>query len=315
MAELLKEDDEVMDAPAKEELVIVETKPVEKPVEDTKAKAEDDEADHPEDEDKSDKEREAIRERRRLEKLERKDRRDKAITRDKVELDFLRNRNDELERRMSAQEHRSQQSELSQVDAAIQKAVKDAEMADTIIAKAVSSGNGEDVTRAMRYRDEAISRANQLTQYKQQQSAPRQESLAPQVDSAVVEHAKDFMEDHPWYDVQGRNEESAIVLAIDHGLAKDGYDPKTDDYWEELRKRVARRLPGKVAAKAEPRREARGGPAVGSGKEHAPTSTRREVYISPERKQALVDAGVWDDPILRMKYVKRYAEYDRVNRA
>jgi hypothetical protein len=50
---------------------------------------------------------------------------------------------------------------------------------------------------------------------------------------------------------------------------------------------------------------------VGSGREHAPTSTRQEVYLSPERKQALVDAGVWDDPVLRMKYAKRYAEYDR----
>ena len=27
--------------------------------------------------------------------------------------------------------------------------------------------------------------------------------------------------------------------------------------------------------------------------------------------QALVDAGVWDDPVLRQKYVKRYSEYDR----
>ena len=48
---------------------------------------------------------------------------------------------------------------------------------------------------------------------------------------------------------------------------------------------------------------------------HAPTSTRKEVYISPERKQALIEAGVWDDPVLRQKYVKRYAEYDRQNKA
>ena len=60
-------------------------------------------------------------------------------------------------------------------------------------------------------------------------------------------------------------------------------------------------------------RKARGGPAVGSGKEHAPSSTRKEVYISPERKSALVEAGVWDDPVLRMRYVKRYAAYDKTN--
>lgn len=311
MAEVLKEDDEVLDSPEKEEIVIVETKPAE-----DKAPKADDEEDHPDDVDKTDKEREAIRERRRLEKLERKERRDKAITRDKVELDFLRNRNDELERRMSAQEQRSQQTELSQVDAAIQKAIKDAELAESIIAKAVSSGNGEDVTKAMRYRDEAIAKAQQLTQYKQQASRPAAPVQTPQVDPTVVEHAKDFMEDHPWYDAQGRNEDSAIVLAIDQALAKEGFDPKSDDYWDELRKRVARRLPDKVkAATPEPFRVPRGGPAVGSSKEHAPVSTRREVYISPERKQALIDAGVWDDSVLRAKYVKRYMEYDKINRA
>lgn len=310
MAEVLKEDDnEVVDASEKEEIVITETKPVE-----DKAPKEDDEPDHPDDVDKTDKEREAIRERRRLEKLERKERRDKAITRDKVELDFLRNRNDELERRMSLQEQRSQQSELSQVDAALQKALSDAKLAESIIAKAVSSGNGEDVTRAMRYRDEALATANQLAAYKQQKAQPAPPPTTPQVDPTVVEHAKDFMEDHPWYDAQGRNEDSAIVLAIDQALAKEGFDPKSDDYWDELRKRVARRLPDKVKA-PEPARVPRGGPAVGSSKEHAPVSTRREVYISPERKQALIDAGVWDDPVLRMKYVKRYAEYDRINRA
>ena len=40
----------------------------------------------------------------------------------------------------------------------------------------------------------------------------------------------------------------------------------------------------------------------------------KEVYISPERKEALIEAGVWDDPVLRAKYVKRYSEYDRLNK-
>lgn len=81
-----------------------------------------------------------------------------------------------------------------------------------------------------------------------------------------------------------------------------------------MRSRVKRRLHDAFEKSAGDKREPRGGPAVGSGREHAPTSTRREVYISPERKQALIDAGVWDDPVLRMKYVKRYAAYDAEHR-
>jgi hypothetical protein len=35
------------------------------------------------------------------------------------------------------------------------------------------------------------------------------------------------------------------------------------------------------------------------------------VYISPERKDAMQEAGVWDDPVLRNKYLKAYSDYDR----
>jgi hypothetical protein len=129
-----------------------------------------------------------------------------------------------------------------------------------------------------------------------------------------MRHAQEFLSENKWYDPQGRDEDSAIVLAIDQSMAKDGFNPQTAEYWSELRKRAAKRLPERFGVKEEAR-AARGGPAVGSGKEYAPATTRKEVYISPERKQALIDAGVWDDPVLRMKYVKRYAEYDRSNRA
>jgi hypothetical protein len=267
--------------------------------------------------DANDPEREAIRERRRLEKLERKKRRDEAIGRDKLELSFLRNRNDDLERRLTAQEQRAVQQDLSSVDASIQQAMNEARMAEQVIAKAVAAGNGEDVTQAMRYRDQAFAKANHLASVKQQREqsarvAPVQNDTG--IDPAVIEHAKDFMEDAPWYKPDGSDEESAIVLAIDAALMREGFDPKSDDYWDELRKRSARRLPERFESKGN-NRAPRGGPAVGSGREHAPQSTRTEVYISPERKQALIDAGVWDDPVLRQKYVKRYAAYDKANRA
>ena len=150
MAEVMKETDERPENET-EEIVIVEDKPL-----DEDDDSGDDRVAKQEEDDGNDTEREAIRERRRLEKLERKDRRDKAITRDKVELDFLRKRNDELERRMSAQEQRAFQSDLGQIDAQIARAANEAQMADRVIAKAVEVGNGEDVAKAMRYRDEAL---------------------------------------------------------------------------------------------------------------------------------------------------------------
>jgi len=255
-------------------------------------------------------ERDAIRERRRLEKQDRKERRGKAIGRDKLELDFLRTRNDDLERRISSQEQRAHQGDLNNLDQELSRTSQEAEMADRVIARAIESGNGEDVTKAMHFRDQAIAKYNHLSQVKQQAQAPVHQQRNT-VDSATMAHANDFMEDHSWYDPAGNDEDSSIVLAIDQALSKDGFNPKTEDYWDELRDRVARRLPEHFGKK---NRVARGGPNVGSSREHVPSSTRKEIYINPERKQALIDAGVWDDSVLRMKYVKRYAEYDRLHK-
>lgn len=312
MAEVMKETDERPENEV-DDIVIVEDKPIEDDNDDDSG---DDRVARNED-DGNDSEREAIRERRRLEKLERKERRDKAITRDKVELDFLRKRNDELERRMSAQEQRAFQNDLGQIDAQIARAVNEAQMAERVIAKAVEVGNGEDVAQAMRYRDEAIAKANQL-KYQKQQATQRPVQPQQGMDDRAMAYAKEFLEENKWYDPQGGDERSAIVLAIDQAMNKEGHDPRSEEYWDELRARVARRLPeqfGKAPKGDREERVARGGPAVGSGREHAPASTRKEIYISPDRKQALIDAGVWDDPVLRMKYVKRYAEYDRSNKS
>jgi len=307
MANTIKETDD-----DKDEIVIVEDKSKMPVVEEDQ---EDDRlASAAEEENAVDeKEREAIRERRRKEKADRKDRRDIAIKRDKTELDFLRGRNDDLERRLTAQEQRAYAGDISALDNSIAQARHQADLAEKVIAKAVNAGVGEDVTRAMRYRDEAQSRLQQLSYAKQQAVPPAQPST---IDDRTMRHAQEFIKENPWYDSQGRDEDSSIVIAIDQAMSRDGYNPQTEEYWTELRKRAARRLPEKFDGKTEDREErvARGGPAVGSGREHAPASTRKEVYISPERKQALVEAGVWDDPVLRMKYVKRYAEYDKTNR-
>lgn len=322
MAEKITEKDDDKD----DDIIIVEDDPnkrsleatgVEDDDEDERVVTNNDEDDvNPDDPD--DKEREAIRERRRLEKLERKQRRDEAIKRDKIEMEFLRKRNDDLERRLSAQEQRAHQSDLRGFDAEIQRAQQEAEMAEKVIAKAVAAGNGDDVAQAMRYRDAAMQRAQQL-QWQKQQAAQTPPAPQSQVDDLAMTYAKEFLKELDWYDPQGRDEDSAIVLAIDQAMSKDGYDARTPEYWDELRRRAARRLPERFASEkntpqTREERTPRGGPAVGSGREHAPASTRKEVYISPERKEALIEAGVWDDPVLRAKYVKRYSEYDRVNK-
>jgi len=329
MAELGKEDGDEM--PDDNKVVIVEDEaPQEEKAEEIKiTETAPEEPKEVESASEQSDERESIRERRRKEKQERKQRRDTAIKRDKVELNFLRKRNEDLERRISAQEQKSQNLEMGNIDQHIAVAQKELNLADQVIAKGVETQSGEDVQKALAYRDQAQKKIAQLERQKQQANVQMQQQLQPQtpVDDRVLAHAQEFMDDNPWYDINGGNEESSIVNAIDASLTKEGFDPATDEYWDELTERAARRLPEKfedfveeVGEQEEPtpvkkKRVARGGPAVGSGKEHAPASTRKEVYISPERKQAMMDHGVWDDPVLRQKYVKRYMEWDRENKA
>ena len=319
--DMITEDDEqVVEGQEQPEKVEIEMSPEEAAQFSEDSAQDEDRVAKQEDDDESD--REAIRERRRLEKKERKQRREQAINRDKIELEFLRKRNDDLERRMTGIEQKTQRSDISLIEQKLKEAVNEVQLAEKVIAKAVAAQNGEDVAQALRYRDQAMNKARQLEAAKKQAeqvaAAPKQKP----VDDVSLEYAREFIKDNPWYNPKGNDESSAIVLAIDSALVKEGLDPRSADYWDELRDRVRRRLPEKFDEDDAPaprsqqkaERSARGGPQVGSGREHAPSSTRREVYISPERKAALIEAGVWDDPVLRQKYIKKYMEYDR-NRA
>ena len=304
----LREDDET-------EYVVVEDEKKPAAAEEDDDDSEDNDMKSDDDDGDSEEDREAIRERRRLEKKERKERREKAIGRDKTELSFLRQRNDELERRLMNIESFTQRSTVNDLDRQLNEAIREAELADQVIAKAVEAGQGEDVTKALRYRDQAISRAQQLYNEKQRTEAVAKAPREQGIDREVEHYVKEFVQENKWYDPSGKDEDSAIVLAIDNKLAEEGYDPRTEEYWDELRDRVKRRMPEKFAKEApRAKREPTGGPAVGSGREHAPTSTRKEIYISPDRKAALIEMGVWDDPVLRQRYIKRYAEYDRMNK-
>lgn len=268
-----------------------------------------------------DDDREAIRERRRQEKRERKQRQEEARNRDKTELAFLQRRNEELERRFSQIEGKITQSELSGLDSMIAEAQRRADLAEQVFAKAISAKNGEDASKAMQYRDQARAAVAQLTQRKMAETAAAQQrqQAAQMPPAKQVEMAQDFIREHDWYDPNGADEDSAIVLALDAALVRQGLDPNTEEYWDELRSRVRKRLPEKFEQRKERSERSdtgrpRGGPQIGSGRgDGGAPSGRREVYISPERKAAMVEAGVWDDPVLRNKYIKRYMEYDRQN--
>lgn len=236
----------------------------------------------------------------------------RARERTEAELKFLRERLAEQERRLAAAEGRAVRSDVNTLDQTLAQKLHEVQQAEAIIAKAVEAGNGEDVTVALRIRDEARAEAARLYQQREQF---KQASSQPQIDPNVGRYAQAWLAANPWYDPQGRDADSAITKQIDAQLAREGYNPSTREYWEELTARVADALDdgdtdaaSAQKADSKPRRKA---PPIGNTREHAPQSTRREIYVTPERKQAMIEAGVWDDPVQRQRYLKAYRDYDQ----
>lgn len=311
---VLIEDDEDQKKPQEVEFVPVETK-----AEDNDDQDDDSGEDARLSEDNED--REEIRRKRREEKQIRAERRKQAIERDKRELDFLRQRNEDLEKRMMAVEKTAVQNTISNIDVRLNEKIAEVRAAERIMGQAVEAGNGEDVAKALRIRDEAMKQVQQLQmiKHKQTQVAQEMHTQAPEQqgpDPQVANYARDWINKNKWYDPNARNEESKIVLAIDQTLVEEGYNPKSEEYWQELDKRVAKRLPHVKGGGDNDDGYSRGGrkgPPVGSSRDQTPPSSRQQVYISPERKQAMIDAGVWEDPVLRQRYLKQYAKWDREN--
>jgi hypothetical protein len=236
-----------------------------------------------------------------------------AKERSQQELAYLRQQNAELLKRMSAVEGNALSQNAAGVNQQMQQALAEARQAEVIMARAIEAGNGDDVTTAMRLRDEARDRANQLAAYKERVEAAAKQTAEPRVDPRVQNYAQQWLTANPWYDPSGRDEDSAVTKAIDDRMVREGWDPASMEYWQELTKRVARRVNDGAASDDDdaPRSPRRKAPPTGNTREHAPTSTRNEVVVTPERKQAMIDAGVWDDPVARKRYLKAYQEYDR----
>ena len=316
MAEVTREDDE--------ELVIVEpgAEP-EAQEDDAQANELEDDQDDDDDEDErtgvseDDSEDEIVDKNKKVreQRTKRRQLQKQAKERSQRELEYLRQQNAAMEARLRAVEGNTLSQQAQTIDQQYQRALYEAQQAETIIARAVEAGNGDDVSVALRLRDEAKERAQQLGYAKQQAEQYAQQAAQPQADPRVVDYAKQWLDANPWYNPQGRDEDSAVTKAIDNSLAAEGWNPSSEEYWHELTRRVASRIGDDSAParnQAAPRRKA---PPTGTTREHAPVSTKNEVVVTAERKQAMIDAGVWDDPVARTRYLKAYQAYDRENTA
>lgn len=279
----------------------------------------DDKGDEPDDDDDEPEEDERLADKdeetpdpKRQKRIKRREVQKRAKEAAQAELRMLREQNAEFQRRLSAVETNSLQHNETLIDARLSEAKQRIRDAESIHARAIEAGNGDDAVAALRLRDAAAQEAQDLERAKKGVETAR--TAPPPADSRVQSLGKQWMDANPWYDPKGSNEDSAITNAIDATLVREGFNPASTDYWQELTRRVSARLnPAQPRARedrvTDPGKKR--APPIGASQEHVPTSTRREVYVTPERKQAMMDAGYWDDPVKRKQMLKTYAEYDR----
>ena len=259
-----------------------------------------------------DEEREKIREARREERrLKKQLHREKAKESSSL-INALKKQNLELAGRLAAVERKTSGAELARVDKAIEDAGVQVEYAKMKLSEAVSQNDGQGVTRAQDLWYEAKRKLESLENIKQnatrQMTQPQQSNVqAP--DPLVQKMAADWMEENPWYDPKGGNEESEIAQIIDKKLTSEGYDPTSEDYWDELSDRMSRYLP-KQGQTHKPMQKPRS-VMTSSGRETTASTKSNEFRLSPDRVAAMKESGAWDNPELKMKMIKRYAEYDR----
>lgn len=270
------------------------------------------------------------RESRRQERKTRRQRQKEAKERDQRELRFLRQRNEQVEKQLGDLSKRVQATETASIDGRIAQLDRAIESAEDVYAKAIDAGEGKDAAEAQRIRDSLRDQRNYLNQYKQQGV---QQDDTPEVDPRLVENVRDWHSRNEWFDFARRDEDSAVAGAIDDMMVRDGFDPTTPEYYDELDRRIKRRLPHLAKGKGGGRGNGHdvddddagdagshqrggerkpGGPRFRVGGQERPLKSN-EVHISRERREAMEEAGVWEDPVLRKKYLKRYAEWDREN--
>ena len=282
--------------------------------------------------DEDDEDADASRRARRAENKSRRQRQRDARQRTERELNFLRSRNEDLERRFSRMEQnvdaRVTNNELVGLEGQINKAKSDLQLANQVIASAADNHDGKNLAEALDHRDAIRDNLRGLQESKEYLTEERSDpQVQPeQLDPRHVAHAQQFMRENDWWDPSGRDQDSQTVLLIDRALVQEGYDPRSREYWDELRTRTEEALPdhfetqrdqgnddgntGEADTGRAPRGRRQKGPQFRTGGRERPLK-KNEVYISAERRSAMEEAGVWDDPVLRNKYLKAYADYDR----
>lgn len=312
MTEEIKDED-IKVSEEKDGTVTVEMPEIAEENEEKEVKAEggevSDDEDHPDDTD-------AVREARRARRRAKKDY-IKQVNREKDErLTLLTKENQEIKARLAEMERRSQVNDIARIDKAIQDEESRMSYAKVKMKEATDNSDGQALVRAQELYFEAREKAEKLKGYKTQaESQAKSQDSEP--DPVVQRQAQRWMAKNDWYDPEGTDPRSKLAKQIDTQLAREGWNPATRDYWEELSIRLQELEDDDYTEQQEssPRKRGPRSVVTGSEREVGGGASRNTFTLTVDQVRAMKDAGFWDDPKQKAKMIKRYAEQARQNRS
>ena len=255
---------------------------------------------------------EAVREAKRAKRRARKDYHKQVSVEKDTKLHMLERQNQELLERLSVVERKTQGGEIARINKAIEDQESKILFAKQKIKEATETGNGDLLTQAQEMWYDAKKQFESLEGLKKHSVQQPQHQTIQAPDPMVARYAGDWMSENPWYDPNGRDSDSKVALTIDQSMAEEGWNPKSQEYWEELDNRLAKYLPhryiGEVEKSVSPSTRRPRNIVTSSGRESASSSGGKNTFtLAPEQVRAMKDAGMWDDPDKRAKMIRRYA--------
>jgi len=261
--------------------------------------------DHPDD-------TQAIREARRAKRKYKKEIAKATSSEKEAQLNLLRRQNEELMSRLAVVEKKTHSADVARIDKAIEDQELRLQYAKMKMSEAMQASDGDAFNKAQELWDETRTAIKDLKGYKESYTKPQQTNNIP--DPELQRHAANWMERNNWYKPNGGDIDSDIAKKVDEALVKEGWNPKSEDYWEELDNRLQKYLPHRYNGDTDVSPQTRRPRSVvgSSGRESIATQGGRNVFVlSPEQVRAMKDAGMWDNPESRARMIKRYAQEAR----
>ena len=278
--------------------------------------------DHDDDENLTDPEREAIRARRRQERQDRKihrRQREESLRNELAARDAVIS---EMQQQLASLTGKSTQNEVAQLDNAIKQSVDAYNYFKSALEEGAKVNDGKVVADATEKMYQARQAAEYYSNIKKQFLASQ--NRPPPTDIRVQQYASEWASKNKWYDPACRDVTSKMARVIDDSLVSEGFNPATPTYWDELTRRCNTLLHKTSVTnnksvynknmgdgKLPPSQNKPKSVVAGSGRDSSTPAGSGQYKISAERRQALEEAGLWNDPKLRAEAVKRYKEYDQ----